>query len=113
MFSLNRQSVFAILVFIVVGVVNADIVRADSAADWATPAEIANYRTTPTYDETMAYIRRVVSDTVYEHAGQVEMFKCSVPIPPRGTVPDGKATLIAATFPTAPNIRTGMNLAMC
>jgi hypothetical protein len=30
-----------------------------SAQDWATPAEAANYRTTPRYDETMAYIRRL------------------------------------------------------
>ncbi len=61
MFSLNRQSVSVILVFIVVGVVTAGNVRAESAADWATPAEIANYRTTPNYDETMAYVRRVAA----------------------------------------------------
>jgi murein tripeptide amidase MpaA len=27
--------------------------------DWRTPAEISNYRTTPRYDETMAYARRL------------------------------------------------------
>jgi Zinc carboxypeptidase len=32
---------------------------AQSKADWRTPAEISGYRTTPRYDETMAYVRRV------------------------------------------------------
>jgi zinc carboxypeptidase len=27
--------------------------------DWRTPAELSDYRTTPRYDETMAYVRRV------------------------------------------------------
>jgi len=31
------------------------------AADWRTPAEISDYRTTPRYDETMAYVRRVAA----------------------------------------------------
>jgi murein tripeptide amidase MpaA len=31
------------------------------SSDWATPAERSNYRTTPRYDETMAYIRRVAA----------------------------------------------------
>jgi murein tripeptide amidase MpaA len=30
-----------------------------TSQDWTTPAEIAKYRTTPRYDETMAYFRRV------------------------------------------------------
>src|SRR5262245_40573718 len=30
-------------------------------ASWATPAELSSYRTTPRYDETMAYLRRLVS----------------------------------------------------
>ena len=30
-------------------------------ADWATPSEKSNYRITPRYDETMAYIRRVAA----------------------------------------------------
>ena len=30
-------------------------------ADWRTPAEISDYRTTPRYDETMAYVRRVAA----------------------------------------------------
>src|SRR5437588_12713375 len=34
---------------------------AQSKEDWATPAEKADYRTTPNYDETMAYVRRVVA----------------------------------------------------
>ncbi|HJZ12496.1 MAG TPA: M14 family metallopeptidase [Acidobacteriota bacterium] len=29
------------------------------AADWSTPSEESNYRTTPNYEETMAYIRRI------------------------------------------------------
>ncbi len=32
-----------------------------SDADWQTPAERSDYRTTPRYDETMAYIRRVAA----------------------------------------------------
>jgi murein tripeptide amidase MpaA len=32
-----------------------------SQADWATPSEKSNYRTTPRYDETMAYIRRIAA----------------------------------------------------
>ncbi len=31
------------------------------SADWATPAEKSNYRATPRYDETMAYIRRIAA----------------------------------------------------
>lgn len=34
---------------------------APAAADWRTPAEISEYRTTPRYDETMAYVRRVAA----------------------------------------------------
>ncbi|HVP43825.1 MAG TPA: M14 family metallopeptidase [Terriglobales bacterium] len=40
------------------------------SADWATPAERSNYRTTPRYDETMAYVRRVAAAT----PGQVKVF---------------------------------------
>lgn len=31
------------------------------AVDWRTPAERSDYRTTPRYDETMAYVRRVAA----------------------------------------------------
>jgi hypothetical protein len=31
------------------------------AADWRTPAEVSGYRTTPRYDETMAYLRRLAA----------------------------------------------------
>src|SRR5947209_7902208 len=34
---------------------------AQSNQDWATPAEKSDYRTTPNYDETMAYVRRVAA----------------------------------------------------
>src|SRR5437899_1166572 len=34
---------------------------AQANQDWATPAEKADYRTTPNYDETMAYVRRVAA----------------------------------------------------
>ncbi|RRA48757.1 M14 family metallopeptidase [Acidipila sp. EB88] len=34
---------------------------AQTASDWATPAEAAEYRTTPDYDATMAYLHRVQS----------------------------------------------------
>lgn len=30
-------------------------------ANWATPAEQSNYRTTPTYNETMSYLRRIAA----------------------------------------------------
>ncbi len=40
------------------------------SADWATPAEKSNYRTTPRYDETMAYVRRVAAAA----PGQVKVF---------------------------------------
>jgi len=33
----------------------------DPTADWRTPTEISDYRTTPRYDETMAYIHRVAA----------------------------------------------------
>lgn len=34
---------------------------APANADWRTPAEVSDYRTTPRYDETMAYVRRVAA----------------------------------------------------
>ncbi len=34
---------------------------AAATADWRTPAELSDYRTTPRYDETMAYVRRVAA----------------------------------------------------
>src|SRR5437763_16059425 len=34
---------------------------AQQKEDWATPAEKADYRTTPNYDETMAYVRRITA----------------------------------------------------
>ena len=34
---------------------------AQSNQDWVTPAEKADYRTTPNFDETMAYVRRVAA----------------------------------------------------
>jgi len=37
------------------------LLAAQGNQDWATPAEKADYRTTPNYDETMAYVRRVVA----------------------------------------------------
>ena len=36
-------------------------ISAFAQADWATPSEKSNYRTTPRYHETMAYIRRVAA----------------------------------------------------
>src|SRR6266581_1305036 len=35
--------------------------KPSAAADWRTPAEISDYRTTPRYAETMAYARRLVA----------------------------------------------------
>jgi len=34
---------------------------APASGDWRTPTEISDYRTTPRYDETMAYVRRVAA----------------------------------------------------
>lgn len=34
---------------------------AAAPADWATPSEKSGYRTTPRYDETMAYLRRIAA----------------------------------------------------
>ena len=34
---------------------------ATAATSWSTPAEASGYRTTPRYDETMAYLRRLVA----------------------------------------------------
>ena len=34
---------------------------APASADWRTPAEISDYRTTPRYAESMAYVRRVAA----------------------------------------------------
>ncbi len=42
---------------------------AQTGGDWRTPAEVADYRTTPDYAETMAYLDRVVA----ESAGQVKV----------------------------------------
>ncbi len=35
--------------------------HAQQRSDWLTPAEVSNYRTTPDYDATMAYLRRVAA----------------------------------------------------
>jgi zinc carboxypeptidase len=35
--------------------------RSTGGADWRTPAEAADYRTTPRYEETMAYARRIAA----------------------------------------------------
>jgi murein tripeptide amidase MpaA len=37
------------------------VLAQDKSADWRTPTEICEYRCTPRYDETMAYIRRVAA----------------------------------------------------
>ena len=37
------------------------LTSAFAQADWATPSEKSNYRTTPRYDDTMAYIQRVAA----------------------------------------------------
>ncbi len=41
-------------------------------ADWRTPAEIANYRTTPDYAETVAYIERIAA--AYPKLAHIENF---------------------------------------
>ncbi|HSA93016.1 MAG TPA: M14 family metallopeptidase [Terriglobales bacterium] len=39
----------------------AALAQPEPAADWRTPAEKSAYRTTPRYDETMAYVRRLAA----------------------------------------------------
>ena len=34
---------------------------ATAQSDWRTPTEISEYRTTPRYDETMAYLHRLAA----------------------------------------------------
>ena len=36
-------------------------ISAQAAPDWRTPAEISDYRTTPDYAETIAYLERVAA----------------------------------------------------
>ena len=53
--------------------------HAQSKTDWATPAEASSYRTTPDYDATMRYLRRVAAAA----PGQVR-------IEPFGTTGEGR-----------------------
>src|SRR5256885_11512615 len=55
-----------------------------AAVDWVTPAEKSDYRTTPRYDETMAYVRRVA--TAAPKQVKVESF---------GRSPEGRELLVA------------------
>jgi hypothetical protein len=55
-----------------------------AAADWTTPAEKSDYRTTPRYDETMAYVRRVAAAAPKQV--KVETF---------GRSPEGRDLLVA------------------
>src|SRR4051812_36208521 len=63
---------------------NAKTAPPTSASDWTTPAERSDYRTTPRYDETMAYVRRVA--TAAPKQVKVESF---------GKSPAGRELLVA------------------
>ena len=55
-----------------------------SSADWATPSEKSDYRTTPRYAETMAYVKRVAAAAPKQV--KVESF---------GKTPEGRDLLVA------------------
>src|SRR4051812_25567654 len=63
---------------------NAKTAPPISASDWTTPAEKSDYRTTPRYDETMAYVRRVAAAAPKQV--KVESF---------GKSPEGRELLVA------------------
>jgi murein tripeptide amidase MpaA len=46
---------------VLIYMVSPFVLAQDKPADWRTPTEICEYRCTPRYDETMAYIRRVAT----------------------------------------------------
>src|SRR4051794_32459035 len=48
----------AVLLFATIGSPSFSFAQR-AVVDWRTPAELTDYRTTPTYDETMEYVRRV------------------------------------------------------
>jgi len=49
------------LIAVLLCTVSPFVLGQDKSADWRTPTEICEYRCTPRYDETMAYIRRVAA----------------------------------------------------
>src|SRR3954469_5488886 len=63
---------------------NAKTAPPASAGDWTTPAEKSDYRTTPRYDETTAYVRRVAAAAPKQV--KVESF---------GKSPEGREMLVA------------------
>ena len=50
-----------VLAFLSAATSHAQPKRAAAARDWRTPAETSDYRTTPRYAETIAYVRRIVA----------------------------------------------------
>jgi hypothetical protein len=59
MFKISTMKTFRWLLLIAVSVAAHGESSPASGQDWRTPAEKADYRTTPRYDETMDYVRRV------------------------------------------------------
>ena len=53
-----RAPLLAVLVLLAPGLFAQNTSQSN---DWATPAEQSNYRTTPDYDATMAYLRRIAA----------------------------------------------------
>jgi hypothetical protein len=56
------RSITLVLLLVALGAVASEqkqIPPSSAGADWRTPAERSDYRTTPRYDETLAYVRRV------------------------------------------------------
>ncbi|MFI5089365.1 MAG: M14 family metallopeptidase [Terriglobales bacterium] len=58
------KSITVVLLLVALGTVapaQKQVPTSSAAADWRTPAERSDYRTTPRYEETMAYVRRVAA----------------------------------------------------
>src|SRR2546428_381957 len=55
------SSAASVLALLSAGAAAGPAPKPSRAADWRTPAELSDYRTTPRYAETMAYARRLVA----------------------------------------------------
>ena len=45
--------------FLAAAMLATSAAASDVPAAWRTPAEVSGYRATPSYDETLAYLRRI------------------------------------------------------
>jgi murein tripeptide amidase MpaA len=58
---LSRPQFSALRLSLVAALISLPLAASAQIVDWATPAEKTDYRTTPTYPETMAFIERVAA----------------------------------------------------